>query len=86
MEFWGHYGNKFLILVYISCDWLEFYCIAANDSPCQMLCNTHLTRPNQIKSNQIDFSSHTSRFKAGAQGTKMVGFDIRTLFHSQHSN
>ena len=54
---WDHYGNKF-ILVYISCVWLEFCCIADNESPsshrciwffvCQMLCNTHLTRPNKI--------------------------------------
>ena len=40
--------------------WLELYSIAVNDTShiyicflvCQMLCNTHRTRPNQIKSNQ----------------------------------
>ena len=46
--------------MYISCVWLEFYCIPIDDSPsshlyiwfvmCQMLYNIHLTRPNKIKS------------------------------------
>ena len=47
--------------MYISCVWLDFYCMAVNDTPtshlyiwyffvCQMLCNTHCTRPNKIKS------------------------------------
>ena len=59
--------------MYISCVWLEFYCIhiAVNDSPashlyiwffCMPKCyviNTHRTRPNKIKSNQIPWIKAT---------------------------